>query len=70
MRFRKVSVMLRPILGYIWPRLKPHFRLSNAALLLREAVALIRSMIALVWAREFKFVYNDSKNDSNDSKKL
>jgi len=53
MRLRKVSVLLIPTLGNLGPRLKPHIRLSNASLLLREAVALIRSMIALVtsWKR-------------------
>ena len=40
MRLRKVSVLWRPILGNLGPRLKPYIRLSNASLLLREAVAL------------------------------
>ena len=48
MRFRKVLILLRPILGHLGPRLKPHFRLSNIFVLLHEAVALIRSLIALV----------------------
>ena len=41
MRLRKVSVLLRPVLENLEPRLKPHIRLSNAALLLHKAVALI-----------------------------
>ena len=38
--------MLRSILGHLGSRLKPHIK--NASLLLREAEAIIRSMIALV----------------------